>query len=226
MRTFVIGDIHGSYQALVQCLQRSGFDHDRDRLVILGDVCDRKIWVRQSIDELLKIRHRDLITGNHDQWALDWAVKGEAPPLWTSQGGAETLASYDGGPMPQEHIDFLKSGRLWIERDGQFFVHAGFDPAIPFEQNTEATFIWSRSLLDEAWKMHHAGKSKAFGGYKDIFVGHTTTQFFRTLEPLHVCNVWGMDTGAGGSGKLTIMDVTTKEYWQSDLASELYEGRT
>jgi serine/threonine protein phosphatase 1 len=36
--------------------------------------------------------------------------------------------------------------------------------------------------------------------------------------------VWNIDTGAGWSGKLTIMNVDTKEYWQSDLISELYKN--
>jgi serine/threonine protein phosphatase 1 len=31
-----------------------------------------------------------------------------------------------------------------------------------------------------------------------------------------------MDTGAGWAGKLTIMDVQTKEYWQSDPVQSLY----
>ncbi|MBM3246586.1 MAG: hypothetical protein FJZ13_04585, partial [Candidatus Omnitrophica bacterium] len=44
---------------------------------------------------------------------------------------------------------------------------------------------------------------------------------YNTLQPIHVCNVWNIDTGAGWSGKLTIMDVDTKEYWQSDLSPDL-----
>jgi len=39
-RTLVIGDIHGAYKALVQCLERSGFDKEKDTLITIGDVCD------------------------------------------------------------------------------------------------------------------------------------------------------------------------------------------
>ena len=35
-----------------------------------------------------------------------------------------------------------------------------------------------------------------------------------------------MDTGAGWNGKLTIMDVDTEEYWQSDLVESLYPNET
>jgi serine/threonine protein phosphatase 1 len=73
MRTFVIGDIHGAYKALLQCFARAGFNYDRDRLIVLGDVCDGYWEVRQCIDELLKVKNFDLVIGNHDLWALDWA---------------------------------------------------------------------------------------------------------------------------------------------------------
>ncbi len=32
------------------------------------------------------------------------------------------MASYNGGPMPQAYVDFLKNGQLWIERGEQVFV--------------------------------------------------------------------------------------------------------
>lgn len=83
---------------------------------------------------------------------------------------------------------------------------------------------WDRRLLDMAWKKQVDGHKCQLGKYKDIFVGHTTTEFYNTLQPIHVCNVWNIDTGAGWSGKLTIMDVDTKEYWQADLTPDLYGG--
>ena len=127
--------------------------------------------------------------------------------------------------MPQVHIDFLKSGQLWLELEGRLFVHGGFDPEIPLAKQSAEFLMWDRELLDLAWKFKWLGRTKSFSGYKDIFVGHTTTEQYRTLEPVHACNVWDLDTGAGWSGKLTIMNVKTKKYWQSDLSSELYGGK-
>lgn len=224
MKVFAIGDIHGAYKALVQCLERTGFDYTKDRLIVLGDVCDGYPEVRQCIDELLKVKHCDFIIGNHDQWALDWAMRGATPKVWTSQGGIRTMASYAGGPMPQAHIDFLKNAHLWLELDGQIFVHGGFYPRVPLTEQTAQTLMWDRDLLDAAWKNGLAGIEENFGGFKDIFVGHTTTQMYRNLEPIHACNVCDLDTGAGWSGKLTMMNVKTKKYWQSDFSADLYGG--
>ena len=36
------------------------------------------------------------------------------------------------------------------------------------------------------------------------------------------CNVWNLDTGGGYEGRLTIMDINTKEFWQSDNMKTLY----
>jgi len=224
VRTFAIGDIHGAYKAMMQCFERSKFDYKKDRLIVMGDVCDGYPEVRQCIDELLKIKHCDLIIGNHDMWALDWALRGDKPEIWTSQGGDRTMASYNGGPMPQTHIDFLKSGHLWLEVRNKLFVHAGFVPDLPLEQNSAQVLVWDRDLLKDAWEAANYRREAQITKYDDIFIGHTTTEIYRTLEPIHVCNVWDLDTGAGWSGKLTIMDIDTKEYWQSELSKDLYGG--
>lgn len=42
--------------------------------------------------------------------------------------------------------------------------------------------------------------------------------------PVFVDRVINIDTGAGTNGRLTIMDVETKKYWQSDLVNTFYGG--
>ncbi|MBI3602445.1 MAG: metallophosphoesterase [Candidatus Omnitrophica bacterium] len=224
MKTFCIGDIHGAYQALLQCFKRSGFDYQSDRLIALGDVCDGYPQVHLCIDELLKIKHCDYIIGNHDVWALDWALRGDKPDIWTSQGGAGTILSYSGGPVPQTHVDFLKNAHPWLEVGKKLFVHGGFDPRIPLAQQSLEKLVWDRDLLYSAWKKYLTGEDYQFSGYEEIFVGHTTTETFHSTLPLHLCNVWALDTGAGWSGPLTIMDIQTKQYWQSDVTTKLYQG--
>lgn len=44
----------------------------------------------------------------------------------------------------------------------------------------------------------------------------------QTLKPTNACNIWNLDTGGGFEGKITIMNVDTKEYFQSDLCKDLY----
>jgi hypothetical protein len=38
-KIFAIGDIHGAYKALIQCFERSGFDRENTRLIVLSMAC-------------------------------------------------------------------------------------------------------------------------------------------------------------------------------------------
>ena len=38
-------------------------------------------------------------------------------------------------------------------------------------------------------------------------------------------NVWNLDTGAGFNGRVTMMDIDTKIFWQSDPIPSLYSIR-
>ena len=222
MKTFVVGDIHGAYKALLQCFERSGFDYSKDRLIVLGDVCDGYPEVKQCLDELLKVKHCDYLLGNHDLWALDWATVGCKEDIWLNQGGKATIESYGGQPMPQAHINFLKEAFLWLEIEDKIFVHAGFNPAKPLSTHDRMDLIWDRTLIEEAYKASKINPDYQFSTFKEIYLGHTTTQTFGSIKPLKLCNVWALDTGAGWSGCLTIMDVHTKKYCQSDLTPALY----
>jgi len=222
--TYVIGDIHGSYKALLQCFERSQFKHEQDHLIVLGDVCDGYPDIKQCIDELLRIKHCEIILGNHDKWTLDWMLYNGKPLIWTSQGGEATLRSYNNVAPPQDHISFLRKAKTYIEYNNKLFVHGGFNPNIPIDEQSQYELMWDRNLIELAVKKVHDSPSHIFGGYTDIFVGHTTTQKYNSLKPLHFCNVWSLDTGAGWSGKLTMMEIDSKQYWQSDLSSTLYNG--
>lgn len=215
MKTFVIGDIHGAYKALLQCLKLSEFDKKEDRLICLGDVCDRGKRVKECIDELLTIPHCVYILGNHDAWSLEWAVSGKILPEWWEQGGAKTAKSYNSDRMPKEHIQFLSQARLYFVDKNRLFVHGGFDPQQPVEKTPKEIFLWDRSLLKKAKEFQLTDPDHKFGIYDEVFVGHTPTLNFGKEEPQKFCNIWDLDTGAGWGARLTIMDVDTKEFWQS-----------
>lgn len=94
-KTYVIGDIHGAYKALLQCLERSDFDYENDTLIQLGDVCDGWSETYECVEELLKIKNLIPIRGNHDAILLEWMSKGQHPWSWL-QGGYGTKKSLKG----------------------------------------------------------------------------------------------------------------------------------
>lgn len=227
MKTFVIGDIHGAYKALIQCLQRSNFDYEKDELICLGDVCDGWSQVKESIDELLKVKNIIYILGNHDWWTLKWITKGQVPDMWLDQGGRATVKSYTEG-VPETHLKFLQDNYIYyVDAENRIYVHGGiaFNPSLP--KHTWYDMLWDRCLIQRAIQNQEIAnrqklQPKNLTSYSEIFVGHTTTVAWGKTIPIHACNVWDLDTGAGYNGKLTIMDVDTKEYWQSDKVQNLY----
>ncbi|MTI20112.1 serine/threonine protein phosphatase [Fulvivirga sp. RKSG066] len=226
MRHFVIGDIHGAYRGLRQCLERSAFDYEKDQLICLGDVCDGWPETKASIDELLKIKHLVFILGNHDHWALQWARHGTKSHVWLSQGGRNTVASYNGEPMPETHKNLLEEAAYYYEWNNQLFVHAGIDPEEKPENQTEEIFLWDRAMAKAALDNHFSGGDQTFTDYEAVYIGHTPTHNYGILEPIQSGGVWLMDTGAGWDGVLSMMDLETKEVFASDKIDTLYPPGT
>ena len=227
MKTFAIGDIHGGYEALLQCLKRSKFNYKTEKLIVLGDVCDGWTETKKCIDELMRIKNLIYIIGNHDLWALDWMKNKRAPDIWVKQGGFNTMLSYNNNSknVPESHINLLENARpFYIDCKNRVFVHGGFTWGFPIEKQSLQYLVWDRELFYEARRGHlqENVKNPKLTQYKEVYIGHTSTRTFGKTKPLTYCEITNLDTGGGWGGKLTIMDIETKEYWQSDLVYELY----
>jgi serine/threonine protein phosphatase 1 len=249
MRNFVIGDIHGAFKALRQCLERSQFDYRKDKLIVLGDVVDRHDEVHECVEELLKIRNLIALRGNHDDWFDLFCQTGSHPEDWI-HGGLATARSYLGqggktptvsgnyalaaiikpADVPKKHRTLFAKMQLYhIDDKGRCFVHAGFNRFLPFTGQIPSTYFWDRELWASAlsWQVAerlHPGPPpfKIKTHFEEIFLGHTPTTMWNITVPMQGANVYNLDTGAGQSGKLTIMEVATKKYWQSDPIGTLY----
>jgi serine/threonine protein phosphatase 1 len=219
-QTYVIGDIHGAYNALKQCLDKSGFNYQSDHLICLGDVCDGWPETKLCIDELLKIKNLTYILGNHDIWLLNWMTSNVAEDIWLSQGGAATVASYSEG-VPPAHVQFLKKALSYFLYNNKLFVHAGIDPQIPLDKQDIMNFAWDRSLIQKAWNYYVTGTTAQLTQFEEVYIGHTPIPF---PHPAKSCEIWMMDTGAGWAGVLSMMNVDTKEVFVSDRVPLLYPG--
>ena len=216
MKRYVMGDIHGQPKALKQCFERSGFDMEKDMLICLGDVCDRGPGVRESIDMLLKIKNLVYILGNHDKWFLNWALYGYQEYIWLYQGGEQSINSYRDGKVPDEHIALFRNAPMYFLLENRLFVHAGIDPALSLEEQNEFNLLWNRDMVEYAFEIKDKEGLDLNVPFSEIFVGHTPTINYGSTEPIFVKGIWLLDTGAGWGAKLTIMDIDSKEFWQSD----------
>ena len=207
----------------MQCLALAEFDYQTDTLISLGDVCDGWPETAQCFDELLKMKRLIYVLGNHDQWALEWARNGSTPELWLQQGGLATINSYPQG-MPFSHQKLLATGHQYYLSGKALFVHAGIIPDEELEYQGPDIFLWDRSLCRLATKLKQEGMEHNLGKFEEIYIGHTPTIRWGESEPVKACNVWMLDTGAAWDGRLTIMNVHTKEFFQSDPVWKLYPG--
>lgn len=169
---------------------------------------------------------------------------------WIRHGGIATEYAYSKlyPELKEDHIDFLENVMVdyYVDDQNRLFVHAGFDIEYPIGEQDKSpmndTYMSSTNggkiyylnrhywkfLFPEVYDGDGKWKHEDFGkDFKEIYIGHTPTTSFPKLddnnsEPMNMYNIWNLDTGAAFKGKLTIMDVDTKEYWQSDRVYTLY----
>lgn len=104
MRLYVIGDVHGCTELLVETHARIARDlesrpADDWRVIHIGDYIDRGPDSAGALAMLMEYRaagHAEFLLGNHDQFLRDFlkAPDLEDFELWMFNGGAETLDSF------------------------------------------------------------------------------------------------------------------------------------
>ncbi|MFS4445855.1 metallophosphoesterase [Maribacter sp. 2307UL18-2] len=233
-RTLVIGDIHSGLKGLQQVLERADVRSD-DTLIFLGDYVDGWSQAVETIEFLIQLSANHecvFIRGNHDELCLNWLKEGTDNPTWIKHGGAATLASYDtvGNDVIDKHIAFYQSlTNYHLDDQNRLFLHAGFTNLNGVDHEYfPKMFYWDRTLWELALSMDkklakdNNRYPKRLTHYNEIYIGHTPISKSASVLPKNAANVWNMDTGAAFKGALSLMDVDTKEIWQSDPVYQLY----
>ncbi|MFT5986491.1 MAG: serine/threonine protein phosphatase 1 [Planctomycetota bacterium] len=234
MKTFVVGDIHGGLKALEQVLESTPFSK-KDRFIFLGDYVDGWSESAPVIAFLLKFseHHKCIfLRGNHDELLTDYLESGIPKPMWLEHGGVSGKKSYDAldEHEKQHHIMFFRNlENYYIDTKNRLYCHAGFtNPYGPAHEYYANTVYWDRTLwemvcsLDTKLRLDDQKYPRRLKNFNEIYIGHTPTTKIGRTEPTNFANVWNIDTGAAFMGPLTIIDVDTKEYWQSELVKNLY----
>ncbi len=234
MRTLVIGDIHGGFKALQQALERANVT-STDTLIFLGDYVDGWSESAQTIQYLIELEKKQkcvFVLGNHDLWCKIWLTEGKTNPIWLAHGGTETIDSYikTGFITSEEHKTFFNNLKNYhIDHQNRLFIHAGFTSMHGVEKEfNKNDYYFDRTLWESAMILKYV-KDKdqvsiktRFDLYHEIYIGHTPTTNFGSDMPMNSKNLWNIDTGAAFKGKLSVLDINSKEFWQSDDVCNLY----
>ena len=236
-RTLVIGDIHGGLKAMHQAMERAKVTTN-DTLIFLGDYVDGWSQSPQVLDFLIDLATKQtcvFIRGNHDQLLLEWFTSGDTnidEGMWFKHGGKATVNAYKSVSDEKiiEHINFLKSLQNYhLDNQNRLFLHAGFTNmnGVKYEYFSKL-FYWDRTLWETALALDTTIDVKSemyprrFTLYKEVYIGHTPVTKIGQTTPVNKANIWNIDTGAAFKGTLTILNVDSKEFWQSDSLPDLY----
>lgn len=247
-KTFAVGDIHGNFKALMQVIERSGFDSAIDTLISVGDLADGYPDVRQCIDYCIGLSNFISVKGNHDHWVELMLEHRLLDHSHMYQGGLSSLRAYSTvkrfdvvtkrfdsvidadvewqDMIIENHLEkfYAKQKTYYIDDKDRIYIHGGFDLSIPIEEHGNMHLMWDREMSQNAIRDMHHGMVRMQEKYSKIFIGHTNTLYLTESDkPLSILELRNLDTGASyPTGRLTIMNVDTDEYWQSDLSKELY----
>jgi serine/threonine protein phosphatase 1 len=208
--TYVISDIHGSYESFIKMLKLIGFSND-DRLIILGDICDRGADSAEIYLDVMKRKNVLCLKGNHELMAASVLpymfslepkksrsqYKGDYE-RWMDNGGEATLLSlYRYSDSARIRIlEYIKEMPLYLElKVGErefILVHAGlegYEESKPLDSYTPKQLLWARQEFDtRLWEDKN----------KFLIVGHTPTMMISRQSPPMIykkCGIIDIDCG-------------------------------
>lgn len=189
---FVVSDIHGEYDALMEALQEAEFDarNPQHFFVALGDSFDRGPCSRQIYDFFMSLnKDRSMfVKGNHDTMFLEYLKKGIDGEYVLfnilHNGLGATIGSFGHEELDKRAINMellteirayilegfpkiienIQTMPLWFETDHTIMVHAGLNPNILNWQDTDEHFaLWD--IENAHKKVHSTEKTIIFGHY-------------------------------------------------------------
>jgi serine/threonine protein phosphatase 1 len=219
VRLYAIGDIHGRADLLTQLhrmiLADAASHATNQRLIAihLGDYVDRGPQGSDVIELLSGVVlpgfETVFLKGNHEQLMLEYLDGGDGK-IWFHNGGETTAESYGVAPLeadlwgdgatdtraalrhmvPDKHIRFLNGLALSARYGDYYFAHAGIDPAIPLDDQSERDLLWIRDRFLTSTDDHGVV----------VVHGHSIARTV-DIRPNRI----GIDTGASYSGVLTAL---------------------
>jgi len=213
---YAVGDVHGRLDLLdllTSRIRRHAESLPADtikRIVMLGDYVDRGPESQGVIATLVGIPpegfERVCLKGNHESLMEGFLTDPTLAGRWLKNGGLATLESYGIAPeaiaeatdawlsqqfaaiLPESHRRFLSRLPLFYHCGDYYFAHAGVDPSLRLEEQSEESLMWIRKPF--------LTSRKDFG--RVVVHGHTIVDKAE-IHPNRIA----IDTGAYAGGPLT-----------------------
>jgi serine/threonine protein phosphatase 1 len=186
MSTFALGDPHGQYNELIELLSFIA-PTKKDKIIVLGDFVDWGPDTNKVVEFLFEERYRiRTLTGNHERMLINGYKhykrneKDQVFNLWYSQGGRQTLESFN-DEIPEEYLYWMDNKlRYKVQDENNIYVHAGLTPGK----------LRSYSHFDMTWIRDEFINSD-FDFKKTVIFGHTCNQDISPIPTLEMSKYGG-----------------------------------
>lgn len=199
-RDFVVGDLHGCLDELINLLAHARFNPKKDRLFSVGDLVDRGEKSAACLT-LLQKPWFFCVRGNHEQMLLDhWQDTQLSPafdPRWLQNAKPDQITDWRRmiGQLPYvikvgtgPEAFYLMHAELW---ENDTLLTPAMIERAQFQDlgQAKAKALWSRHIISSHWR----GADVSFHSPRlnKIFCGHTIVQV-----PMIVERAIYLDTGA------------------------------
>lgn len=202
-RDFVIGDLHGMYDLLMQSLDTVSFDRSKDRCFSCGDLIDRGPHSQKCLS-LIDEPWFYSVRGNHEQCMIDTVRHPSSHELaqWILCGGrwhlkvsSEKMKMYADkvSELPVLISVDLAGGKCVAICHAEYPLPVWAPDQIEPDPELVRAMQWSRARIQ-------AGDDSLVEGIDHIVCGHTIVD-----QPVMLGNTHFIDTGAFESHCLTLL---------------------
>ena len=153
-RQLLIGDVHGCSHTFKALIRRINLQKN-DQLILLGDLINKGSDSKGVIDYILELQESGFeiytIRGNNESLLLKVLKKNEKRIERLSiRFGVTNLFKKGSYKLKKRYKRFLKSTLFYIESDGFYAVHAGFDYSSYNPFNDSFQMLWMRNFKADA----------------------------------------------------------------------------
>ena len=216
---WVIGDIHGFSETLRTLVDKLNIQ-DGDFVVLLGDLIDRGPNSYDVVQFVKTSNNIVTVKGNHEKMMINsFSLQGLESPnktvaVWLYNGGLATAMSYINAftdEVGNEYTELLDKAinedKLWMNQlpsqiilDKWRLVHAGYDPEVDLDCQTDSEMLHIRKPFHMATKPIDKDRTVIFGhtptaglpGHSSLFWGKVW--FSSVLLDGGRCAAIGIDT--------------------------------
>lgn len=165
---FVVSDVHGFYDEMIDALNKAGFDKYNPEHVFVscGDNFDRGPQPVEVMRYLKSVPRRVLVKGNHESLLQDLCIRGYPGSHDISNGTYDTVCEFGGAGLgrsfeeccmitEQRTKTFILSMRNYFETKNYIFVHS----FVPLKNLDGLPMHYTRNrqfAIDPDWRNAHA----------------------------------------------------------------------